>query len=441
MSHAWALCYGPPCMEIRVEERLDARPRHASTAGWLSWLWEAPAAARRQLFAAWLGWLLDGFDVMLYALVLPALIPVFALDKGMAGLLGSLTLVASGFGGVLFGVIADRHGRRPALIGSLLVYSIFTFACGLSATVWQLALFRFLLGFGMGGEWTSGAALVSESWPAAHRAKAMGLMQSAWSIGYAAAALVSAIVLPRFGWRTVFFVGLAPAVFALWVRRGIDESAVWVESKAAPSQPKSRVRAIFAQPYRRFTWLLTTLSVTTIFAYWGLNLWIPAYFSLPTAQGGLGMSTVLSTTIIIAMQVGTFFGYASFGFVADAVGRRPAFLVYILAGAALVLAFGFTRYVALVAVLGPVTAFFSTGFFSGFGTVTAELYPTAIRATAQGFTFNMGRIGSALAPFVVGSLAQRRGFGLAFSLLTTSLLLGAATWIWLPESRPLQPEA
>lgn len=439
MSPAWALCYGPPCMEIRVEERLDARSRHASPAGWLSWLWEAPAAARRQLFAAWLGWLLDGFDVMLYALVLPALIPVFALDKGMAGLLGSLTLVASGFGGVLFGVIADRHGRRPALIGSLLVYSIFTFACGLSATVWQLALFRFLLGFGMGGEWTSGAALVSESWPAAHRAKAMGLMQSAWSIGYAAAALVSAIVLPRFGWRAVFFVGLAPAVFALWVRRGIDESAVWVESKAAPSQPKSRVRAIFAQPYRRFTWLLTTLSVTTIFAYWGLNLWIPAYFSLPTAEGGLGMSTVLSTTIIIAMQVGTFFGYASFGFVADAVGRRPAFLVYILAGAALVLAFGFTRYVALVAVLGPVTAFFSTGFFSGFGTVTAELYPTAIRATAQGFTFNMGRIGSALAPFVVGSLAQRRGFGLAFSLLTMSLLLGAATWIWLPESRQLQP--
>src|SRR5438094_9872361 len=125
----------------------------------------------------------------------------------MAGLLGSLTLIASGLGGVAAGMIADRWGRRPALVGSLLVYSLFTFACGLSSTVWQLGVFRFLLGLGMGGEWTSGAALVSETWPDEHRAKAMGLMQSAWSIGYAAAALVVALVLPRFGWRAVFFIG------------------------------------------------------------------------------------------------------------------------------------------------------------------------------------------------------------------------------------------
>jgi len=190
--------------------------------GFLQWYWDAPASARRSLFAAWIGWLLDAFDVMLYALLLGTLIGEFALSKAAAGLLGSLTLVASGFGGVLFGMIADRYGRRPALIGSLLVYSVFTFACGLSTSLWQLGVFRFLLGLGMGGEWTSGAALVSETWPDAHRAKAMGMMQCAWSVGYAAAALVVAAVLPRFGWRAVFFVGILPAFAAVWMRRGIE---------------------------------------------------------------------------------------------------------------------------------------------------------------------------------------------------------------------------
>src|SRR5262245_45510267 len=192
-----------------------------ATHGFLTWFWDAPAHARRGLLAAWLGWMLDGFDVMLYAMVIGTLIVEWSLSKPVAGLLGSLTLVASGFGGVLFGLIADRWGRRPALVGSLFAYSIFTFACGLSTSIWQLALFRFLLGLGMGGEWTAGAALVSESWPDAHRGKAMGLMQSAWSVGYALAALVAAVVLPRFGWRAVFFVGILPALVAIWIQRSL----------------------------------------------------------------------------------------------------------------------------------------------------------------------------------------------------------------------------
>ena len=401
----------------------------------LQWFWDAPASARRGLFAAWLGWVLDAFDVMLYALVLGAVIQDFSLSKATAGLLGSLTLIASGFGGILFGMMADRFGRRPALSSSLLVYSVFTFACGLSSTVWQLGLFRFLLGLGMGGEWTTGAALVSETWPDAHRGKAMGLMQCGWSIGYAAAALVTALVLPRFGWRAVFFVGIVPAFVALWIRRGIDESPEWTRSRAARRGARSPIRVIFTPQYLRLTALLTALSTTTIFAYWGLNLWIPAYFSLPQSQGGLALGTGVATMLVVLIQIGTFFGYVSFGFVADAFGRRRSFVIYILTAAVLVLGFGQTRQVWLLALLGPVTTFFGTGFFSGFGAVTAELYPTAIRATAQGFTYNVGRMGSALAPFVIGSLAETRGFGAAFGLLAVALVLGAMTWIWLPESR------
>lgn len=401
----------------------------------LDWFWDAPTAARRSLLAAWLGWGLDAFDVMLYALVLGALIRDLSLSKATAGLLGSLTLVASGIGGVLFGLVADRYGRRPALSGSLLVYSIFTFACGLSAAVWQLGLFRFLLGLGMGGAWTSGAALVSETWPDAHRAKAMGLMQSAWSIGYAAAAVVVAVILPRFGWRAVFFIGILPALVTVWIERRVAESAEWTRVRAAGSRSRSPLGAIFAPEHVRFTLLLTALSMTTIFAYWGLNLWIPAYLFLPPSQGGIGLSTVVATSLVVLIQAGTFLGYVSFGFVADAFGRRRSFVVYLVTGAALILGFGSTRSPWALALIGPVATFFSTGIFSGFGAVAAELFPTAIRATAQGFTFNMGRTISAAAPFIVGSLAETRGFGSAFALLAVALLLGAATWIWLPESK------
>src|SRR5512136_1146436 len=179
--------------------------------GLMGWWRDGTPEGRRALVAGSLGWMLDSFDVMLYALVLAALMKDLGMAKFTAGMLGSATLVASAVGGLVFGVVADRHGRTRALISSILIYSVFTAACGFAQTVAQLAVFRVFLGLGMGGEWASGAALVSETWPAEHRGKALGLMQSAWAVGYAAAAAVSALVLPRWGWRAVFFVGVIPA--------------------------------------------------------------------------------------------------------------------------------------------------------------------------------------------------------------------------------------
>jgi MFS family permease len=219
------------------------------------------------------------------------------------------------------------------------------------------------------------------------------------------------------------------------VQKGIDESAEWQRLRLTRRAAMAPFRAVFAPQYRRLTLLLTALSATTIFSYWGLNLWMPAYFSLPVSQGGVGLSTNAATALVVLTQVGTFFGYLSFGFVADAIGRKRSFLIYILTGAALIVIFSSTRNVWALALLAPATTFFATGFFSGFGAVTGELYPTAIRATATGFTYNMGRIGSAISPFAVGSLADTRGFGVAFLMLAFALCLGAVTWIWLPESR------
>ena len=407
----------------------------ASASGLFGWFADGTLAARRGLLAAALGWMLDGFDIMLYALVISSLLGAFSITTTTAGFLGSLTLVASGIGGVLFGALADRLGRRRAMIGSILIYSVFTAMCGLAQTVWQLAIFRFLLGLGMGGEWTSGAALVSETWPDRHRGKALAWMQSAWAIGYACAAIVVKFVLPRYGWRSVFFVGILPAVLTLWIRQYVEEPQIWLESRKASAKTSVSVGAIFSRRYAATTALLTTLSLTTIFAYWGLNLWVPAYLSLPVSRGGLGFDTSLTTRLVVAMQVGTFFGYVSFGYISDAFGRRKSFVAYIVIAAMLLLIYSTTRSAAWLLVIGPLTAFFGTGFFSGFGAVTAEIYPTSMRATAQGFTFNMGRLGSAFAPLLVGSLAQTHGFAVAFAVLAGSLLLGASTWIWLPETR------
>src|SRR2546426_2850759 len=179
------------------------------------------SAQRRTLIAAALGWMLDAFDVMLYALVLAYIMRDLHMSKATAGLLGTLTLLASGIGGVLFGFIADRIGRTRALMLSILTYSICSFASGLATSVAMLAVFRFILGLGMGGEWNTGATLVAETWPQHLRAKAISVVQSSWAIGYAAAALVAGIMLTRFQWRAVFFVGIIPAFVTFWIQRKV----------------------------------------------------------------------------------------------------------------------------------------------------------------------------------------------------------------------------
>jgi MFS family permease len=399
------------------------------------WWKNASSDARRALVAASLGWMLDAFDVMLYAMVLAALMADLGLTKGTAGLLGSLTLAASAFGGILFGLVADRFGRLKALMASILIYSVFTAGCGLAPSVLMLAVFRVLLGLGMGGEWGSGAALVSETWPAEHRGKALGFVQSSWAIGYAVAAAVAAVVLPAWGWRAVFFVGVLPAFFTFWIRRRVREPRIWTERRRAGGSALQGFADLFRQGRFKTTAMVTLMNACTLFGWWGLNLWIPGYLSLASGEGGLGLSPRLMSAFIVFMQVGMWLGYVSFGYISDRIGRKKTYVLYLLAAAAFVLLYASARAPLLLFLLGPFVAFFGTGHFSGFGALTAELYPTSIRATAQGFTYNFGRIASAAAPFAVGSLAQTRSFGAAFVLVAAAYLVAAAIWLWIPETK------
>ena len=209
------------------------------TIGPVQLIRQATPGQRRTLLAAAMGWALDAFDAMLYSLVLALLMRDLGMSKTIAGSLGTLTLLASGIGGVLFGFLADRIGRKHALMASILTYSICSFASGLATSIAMLAVARFFLGLGMGGEWNTGATLVAESWPTEFRAKAISIVQSSWALGFAAAALVAGPVARYFGWRAVFFVGILPAVITLWIQRSVPESDMWREREQKPHSSDS----------------------------------------------------------------------------------------------------------------------------------------------------------------------------------------------------------
>ena len=397
------------------------------------WLRDATPAERQTLFAGGLGWMLDAMDVMLYSLVLAYLITAFSMDTRVAGFLNSLTLVASAIGGFLFGLVADRVGRTRALMASILVYSAASAACAFSHTVPQLALCRFVLGLGMGGEWTAGAALIAETWRAEHRGKALGLMQSSYAIGEAIAALVVVVVLPHFGWRAVFLVGVLPALLVLWIRAKVPEPAIW-KHRAASLNPVRR-RRLLSRTILRTGALATTMNAFSLFGYWGLFTWIPAYLSAPVSQGGRGISLVKTTSFFLVLCGGKWLGYASFGFFADAFGRRKPYFAYLFIAAVLVPVYGVTRSEYGLLLLGPLVAFFGTGSFSGYAAIASEIFPGEIRAAAMGLSYNVGRVFSAIAPFAVGALAIKYGIGPAFFLQAAAFLFAALLSLALPETR------
>jgi MFS family permease len=431
---------------------------------------QATPGQRRTLLAAALGWALDAFDAMLYALVLALLMRDLGMSKTVSGLLGTLTLLASGIGGVLFGFLADRIGRKRALMASILTYSVCSFASGLSTSIAMLAAARFVLGLGMGGEWNTGATLVAESWPTEVRAKAISMVQSSWALGFAAAALVAGPVAHYFGWRAVFFVGILPAVVTLWIQRSVPESEMWEERQlshhlaakaafevaqatprleAAPFQRSSQgnpqgdprkndesFSRIFRAPYVRHTFALLLFNFFGMFAWWGLFTWLPPYLSLPVEQGGRGFGVMGMTTLLVVLNLfGMFPGYLSFGWVADHLGRRKAFLVYSLVASLLIPLYAAARSPGMLMVVGTAVAFFGTGIFSGSGIMGSEIFPTAVRARALGFTYNGARALSSVAPLVIGRVGQTKGLSWAFYLCAAGYLLAALMTTQLPETK------
>jgi MFS family permease len=379
--------------------------------------------------------MLDAMDVLLFVFAVNVLRAQFHLSAQQAGLVSSSTLAFSAIGGIGFGILSDRIGRARSLFWSILIYS---FASAGTAFSWNLAsliFWRAVIGIGLGAEWSSGAVLVAETWPAEHRAKAVGIMQSGWALGYLLAAGVTAVVLPRWGWKPLFLTGLLPALGALAMRGKLKEPEIW---RASRNQPRRSSAAIFKGTLLRRTVLASALAASVLFAYWGLFTWIPGFLSAPRVQGGAGLSIVRTSGFVVPMQIGGFLGYVGFGWLSDKIGRRPAFVWYVLGAALMTPIYGASHDEKTLLLLGPVIGFLGTGFFSLFGAMLSELYPTALRGAGLGFVYNIGRGLSSLAPWLVGFFADRYGIGSALALNSAFFVLGAAIIFTLPETKQVE---
>lgn len=406
-----------------------------SNAAAFSWR-RATTAQRRVVIAAALGWMLDAFDVMLYSIVLATLMRAFSMSRTTAGLLNALTLIASALGGLVFGVLADRYGRRRMLGVSILVYSIFTFACGLSTSIAMLAAFRFLLGLGMGGEWNTGAALVAETWPSALRGRALGIVQSSWAVGYAISAVVAGVILAHGSWRWVFFAGILPAGLVFWIQSHVPEPPLWERVHAAPA--KARTLGTVRGSVKALV-VLTATNTFGMFGWWGLFTWIPAYLVLPASQGGRGFAALsLTGFLVIVNLAGMLPGYLLFGVFADRFGRKRTFVVYLAAAAAAVPLLAGAHEARWILVFACVAAFFGTGFFTGSGIIGSEIFPTESRATALGISYNVARGLSALAPVTIGALSERQGLAWAFCASGVAFAAAACVALLLPETRGVE---
>lgn len=390
----------------------------------------------RALAAAKLGWMLDAMDFLLYVMAIGHLRAYFGFDDGTAGLLGTVTLITSAVGGIVFGIVADRAGRTRALMATILIFSVCSLGAATSQTLWQLMAWRILLGFGMGGEWASGAVLVSETWPAEHRVRAISIMQSGWALGYIAAALLGALFLDVLdlgpdAWRWLFAIGVLPALLTLWIRRSVKEPEAWQKRNAQSAKRRNAFAVLFGAEFRTRTILATLLSACVQFANWGLFFWLPGFLARPVEQGGAGMSIVRSAAWIIPVQIGAYIGYNSFGFIADKLGRRRTFIAYLVTAAVLVPLYGqLGRSPGILMALGPLLGFVGYGYFSLFGSFLAELFPTDVRATGQGLTYNLGRGMGALAPYTIGYVATLPNVGIGSALaLTSAFFLAGAVLI------------
>jgi MFS family permease len=405
------------------------------------------------LFVAWLGWVFDAMDATIYALVLhPALHELLKplvsgevtqeLIGHYGGIIFSIFLVGWAVGGVLFGVLADRFGRTRTLIFTILIYAVFTGLAALSQTWWQLAFYRFLTALGIGGEWAAGAALVAEVWPEDKRAKAAGILQSAWAAGFLLAAIIN-LALREHGWRPIFVVGLAPAVLALFVRWWVKEPERWLRARTREPQAGAgsgwKLRELFTPALRRSTLVGSGLAFVAVFGLWGATNWTPTLVrALPDLKDldAAALTTRVSYATMI-LNVGSLLGYLSFGPLADRLGRRGAFAIMCVGSLVMLpVTFLTPRAYVHVLLLLPLLGFFNNGIFSGFPIYLPELYPTRIRATGAGFCFNVGRVIASTGPFLTGYLVMALGgFGPAASAIALIYFLGLLILPFAPETK------
>lgn len=400
----------------------------------IAWFADLTPRERRTMGACFGGWSLDALDVQIFSFVIPSLLALWKITAGQAGELATVTLLVSAFGGWLAGALADRYGRVRVLQVTILWYAFFTFLCGFAQDFTQLFIFRALQGLGFGGEWAAGAVLMGEVIRDKYRGRAVGLVQTGWSIGWGAAALLYTILIAtlpeEYAWRALFWIGLAPAALVFWIRRFVEEPEL-NQRRATPTSIW-HIFAALKPPYLSTTWRVSMMVAGAQGGSYALTIWLPTYLKTVRHISSVGTGSYLMVLIL-----GAFFGFVSGAYLADGIGRKPTFMLSAVGSVALTLIYLFAPisndWILLV---GFLLGYISLVMFSPMGSFMTELYPTAVRGVAQGFCYNAGRGIGALFPALVGFLAARLGLGMAiavFSIVAYGLMIIAL--FMLPETR------
>ena len=401
------------------------------------WYRELTPYQWRVLICACLGWALDIMDGYLYAIILfPAMSDLLGTaESATIGLYGgfvlSIFMIGWALGGLIFGPIADGNGRAKTMAITILIYASFTGLSGIAGNWQELALYRFLTGIGIGGEWAAGAALIAETWPAKSRAKAAGIMQSSGGIGFFLATGLYLFVGP-YGWRWVFALGVLPALVAFYIRRSLEEPQRWTRARAQ----QNPLPLLFKKPVRRDVLIGTGLAVVATFGYQGAIQWVPSWIAaMLYAQGTKEVIRQVSL-VMTTLTTGGIIGCLFLPFVADRWGRKSALLIYFL-GALLSVptTFLLARELSHAVIAAPIMGFFASGVTTGFAIYFPELFPTAIRATAQGFCYNFARFFSAAGPLLAGVLTSTHGsFAPAIATIGSVYLIGLIILIFARET-------
>lgn len=388
------------------------------------------------MWASIIGYAMDGLDVLILSFAMAAIVSEFGLTLGEGGLIATYTLIGTVLGGYLFGIFADYFGRVHTFSLTIIIFSIFTGACAFADNVTHLNILRFLAGLGLGGEYGIGMTLVSETWPAAKRARATAGVAMGWQAGAVLAAILAAVVLPDYGWRGLFLVGVVPALLAAWARHGIKEPPMWVKRKEMKKELAARkergetltaeeeeqleeakkfpLAHLFVSPSKTVTTLsLTVMTSVQNFGYYGIMVWLPMILLKEH-----GLTTKSMSGWMIVTVIGMIAGIYVFGYLCDRLGRKIPYLIFYICAAAMV--YIYVNLGTPVALLfgGAFLGFFCNGMMAGYGTLLSENYTTDARSTAQNFIFNTGRAVGGFAPAIIGALAQSHGFSAAFALLS-----------------------
>ena len=388
------------------------------------------------MWASIIGYAMDGLDVLILSFAMAAIVSEFGLTLGEGGLIATYTLIGTVLGGYLFGIFADYFGRVHTFSLTIIIFSIFTGACAFADNVTHLNILRFLAGLGLGGEYGIGMTLVSETWPAAKRARATAGVAMGWQAGAVLAAILAAVVLPDYGWRGLFLVGVVPALLAAWARHCIKEPPMWVKRKEMKKELAARkergetltaeeeeqleeakkfpLAHLFASPSKTVTTLsLTVMTSVQNFGYYGIMVWLPMILLKEH-----GLTTKSMSGWMIVTVIGMIAGIYVFGYLCDRLGRKIPYLIFYICAAAMV--YIYVNLGTPVALLfgGAFLGFFCNGMMAGYGTLLSENYTTDARSTAQNFIFNTGRAVGGFAPAIIGALAQSHGFSAAFALLS-----------------------